>query len=422
MATDNNRLCIIDMGSAHVATVIAEIHPDNTIEVLGFGYSQNRGMQRGSIIDMDKLVASIKQSVAYAEDMADCRVHQAWLSVSNASLKSFNCSGRAMVEHVQVTTNDIVKTLAVAKQENQLDDYYLVNHFLHGISINQNEEMTMSPLSMLADEIEAFYHMMMLPVTLMQNLEQAMGLANLHIEKTLISNIASSSYALLAEERLQGVCCVDIGAGTTNLSVYCEDKLLLTKSLPVGGYDITRDIAAELRISIEEAEKLKLVYGKVNLEDIDFSRMLPVPAHDGMSASTVSARELGEIMAARYEEILLAVLNTIEEEGLLSVLNRGFVYCGGASQVYNFTRFANRITNHSAQMANFSQQIYVDQALKRKLDSYQYHSVLGALIYSNSEQFSINQQSELIEENQGVLHKTIVQPFSNFIKFLSGIF
>lgn len=422
MAAENRRICVIDMGSAHISAVIAEIHATDKIEILGLGHTQNRGMQRGKIIDMDKVVACLKQAVSYAEDMADLRVHTAWLCISSTALKSFNCSGRVAVADVEISTTDIVRTLARAKQEHLLDDYYLVNHFQHGISINDSDELTMSPIDMVADQIEAYYHLMMIPINVMQNLQQAMHLSSLHIEKTLVANIASSAFALLPEEREQGVCLVDIGAGTTSISVYGEDKLILTHCLPVGGYDVTRDIASELRMSMAAAERIKLNSGRVNIEDIDCAKMISIPASDGMPAVMVSARELGEIMAARYEEILHQVLAELDSEGLLPVLKRGIVYCGGGVQVLNFARFATKVTGISAQIANFPPAIMINDSDKKRLESHQYQTACGALIYSQSEHFAVSQQSEPNDQREALLIRLFVQPFNRFIEFLRNVF
>lgn len=419
---ENKRTCVIDIGTAHITALIAEIHSRDHIEVLGMGRTKNRGMQQGKILSMDKVVAGIKQVVQYAEDMADCRVHSAWVSVTNARLRSFNCSGRVTLADEHVSTTDVVRTLAKAKQQHLLDDYYLINHIQHGISLDDHEELTADPIKMVASEIEAFYHLMMLPVNVMQNIQQAMHASGIHIERTVMSNLAMSEYALLPEERDYGVCLVDIGAGCTTMSVFYEDKLLLTHCIAVAGDMVTRDIATELQISTEEAERIKELHGNVNISDIDPSKILNIPARQGQPEINISVRELGEIIAARYEEILLTVVNTLHEHGLLQAIERGMVYAGGGAQINGFTRFARKTLDMPAQLATFPSQIHVVPTEKKSLERYHYQTACGVLLYGQSEQFAISKQSEMPEDKTGVLNRVFVRPYQKLVNYFSRVF
>lgn len=416
---DNKKVCVISIGSVHISACIAEMHSPDKIEILGMSHTQNKGMLRGQIDNMEKIIAGIKHVVSYAENMADCRVHTAWVCVSSPDLKSFNCTGSVSVE-MHVNADDIVRTLTCAKKDNLADDDYLLNHFQHGISVNGSEELTSDPLGMIANQIEGFYHLMTLPIHNMHNIEQIMQASNIHIERTLLSNIANSSFALLADEKEHGVCLVDIGGGTTSISVYVEDKLILTHCIAVGGCDVTRDIAKELKVSIEEAERIKVTHGRLNIEDIDLSKMLNIPAKHGMQAVSISLRELSEIVIARYEEIMLTVMDILNDAHIVPMLQRGIVYSGGGSRIYNFNRFAVKITTLPAQSVTFPPQIMIAKE-RQHLERYFYQTVLGALIYSESEDFARSVQSEPPIKNDNIFY-LVIKAYNKLINFFKNIF
>jgi len=223
----------------------------------------------------------------------------------------------------------------------------------------------------------------MLPISTMQNLDRALKGANIGVEKLVVSCLATAEASLLKDEKEYGVCLVDIGAGTTNIAVYLDGRLALTHTLQRGGEHVTRDIAAVLQTTTEEAERIKLLYGCVDIKSVKPDHMIQIQGIDG--PQTISRIELTEIVIARYEEILGQVRQELERNGAIHGLYHGVVLTGDASQIEGMVTLTRRMLGVSAHLGNPPVQVTADEQNIAALRRSQYATAAGLLMFSQSE-------------------------------------
>jgi cell division protein FtsA len=375
----------IDIGTHKVSVLIGKVHAPDNIQVIGMATARNRGMNKGKIVSLDKVITAIKNAVQEAEDMAECRVHSAWISIPSAELKSFYASGRTPVENNEhiITTSEVVRALELAKASHLTSDHYLVSAVPLGFELDDSAEWVQNPIRMSAHSMMGHYQLMMLPISTMQNLDRALKGANIGVEKMVVSCLATAEASLLKDEKEYGVCLVDIGAGTTNIAVYLDGRLALTHTLQRGGEHVTRDIAAVLQTTTEEAERIKLLYGCVDLKVVKPDHMIQFQGIDG--PQTMSRIELSEIIIARYEEILTQVHLELQRNGAIQGLYHGVVLTGGASQIEGMVSLVRRMLGVSAHLGNPPVQVYAEEHNQAALRRSQYATVSGLLMFSQSD-------------------------------------
>ena len=178
----------IDIGTHKVSVLIGKVHAPDNIQVIGMAAARNRGMNKGKIVSLDKVITAIKNAVQEAEDMAECRVHSAWISIPSAELKSFYASGRTPVANTDqtITTNEVVRALELAKASHLTSDHYLVSAVPLGFELDDAPEWVLNPIRMSAQSMTGHYHLMMLPISTMQNLDRALKGANIGVERLLV--------------------------------------------------------------------------------------------------------------------------------------------------------------------------------------------------------------------------------------------
>ncbi|CAM4154734.1 cell division protein FtsA [Acinetobacter pragensis] len=375
----------IDIGTHKVSVLIGKVHAPDNIQVIGMATARNRGMNKGKIVSLDKVITAIKNAVQEAEDMAECRVHSAWISIPSAELKSFYASGRTPVENTDhtITTNEVVRALELAKASHLTSDHYLVSAVPLGFELDDAPEWVFNPIRMSAHSMTGHYHLMMLPISTMQNLDRALKGANIGVERMVISSLATAEACLLKDEREYGVCLLDIGAGTTNVAVYLDGRLAMTHTLQRGGEHVTRDIAAVLQTTTEEAERIKLLYGCVDLKVVKPDHMIQFQGIDG--PQTISRIELTEIIIARYDEILGLVREVLERNGAIHGLYHGVVLTGDAGQIEGMVSFARKTLGVSAHLGNPPVQVHADEQNQAALRRSQYATAAGLLMFSQSD-------------------------------------
>ena len=384
----------IDIGTHKVSVLIGKVHAPDNIQVIGMATARNRGKKKGKIVSLDKVITAIKNAVQEAEDMAECRVHSAWISIPSAELKSFYASGRTPVENNEhiITTSEVVRALELAKASHLTSDHYLVSAVPLGFELDDSAEWVQNPIRMSAHSMMGHYQLMMLPISTMQNLDRALKGANIGVEKMVVSCLATAEASLLKDEKEYGVCLVDIGAGTTNIAVYLDGRLALTHTLQRGGEHVTRDIAAVLQTTTEEAERIKLLYGCVDLKVVKPDHMIQFQGIDG--PQTMSRIELSEIIIARYEEILTQVHQELQRNGAIHGLYHGVVLTGDATQIEGMVSLVRRMLGVSAHLGNPPVQVYAEEHNQAALRRSQYATASGLLIFSQSET-----QESIVEVN-----------------------
>ena len=166
----------IDIGTHKVSVLIGKVHAPDKIQVIGMATARNRGMVKGKIVSLDKVIAAIKNAVSEAEDMAECRIHSAWVSIPSTELQSFYASGRTPVanhDHI-ITTNEVVRALELAKASHVSPDYYFASAVPLGFELGDSAEWVQNPVNMSAHSMTGHYQLMMMPINTMQNLDRAM--------------------------------------------------------------------------------------------------------------------------------------------------------------------------------------------------------------------------------------------------------
>ena len=421
MSDTPTSIVAIDIGTNKIAVLVGHVHAPDRIEVVGMAYAPNRGMSKGVIKNMDKVVAAIKEAVAKAEDMADCRIHTAWVSIPSPELMSFNASGRTPVMNGTIGTTEVVRTLEMAKSSHLMPDHYLINAVSLGVAIDDQEEWVEHPVGMAARHINGHYHLMMLPINTMQNLERAMKGAGVGIERMIVSSLATAEAALLPDEREYGVCLVDIGAGTTNMSVYLDDRLILSHTLQRGGEHVTRDIAAVLQTTTEQAETLKIRHGCVDRAGIKPDQMIQVAGVGAAAGLSVSRIELAEIIMARYEEIFESVRAQLEQSGAINILRHGVVLSGDASQIEGAVVLARRILGVQVHLGNTPVSIDTAEERRSQLRRPLYATACGLLRYTQSDQQRMSDTDPDTERGQPVMERLVLTPWRRLMDKLRQV-
>jgi cell division protein FtsA len=411
----------IDIGTHKVSVLIGRIHSAERIEVIGMAHAPNRGMSKGVIKNLDKVVAAIKDAVSQAEDLADCRIHTAWVAIPSAELKSFNASGRTPVMNQTISTTEIVRTLEAAKSSHLMPDHYLTNAVPLGVELDDQPDFVDYPINMSANFITGHYHLMMLPINTMQNLDKALKTAGIGVERMIISSLATAEAVLLKDEKEYGVCLIDMGAGTTNIAAYLEGRLILSATIQQGGEHVTRDIASVMQTSTEQAEILKIRHGCVDLSAVKHDQMLQVPGI-GVSPGMVKSRiELAEVIVARYEEIFEEIRRQLDDSGVINVLRHGVVLTGDACQIEGAVSLARRVLGVSVHLGN--PPLVVDTSDERRalLRRSVYATASGLLMYSQNEQQRANDEGTQKPERDGWLQHYFVQPWQNLMEKLRQV-
>ncbi len=334
----------LDVGTTKTCTIICETSDQGDLEVVGVGSAESRGMRRGVVVNLDGAASAIKKSVEEAERSAGTSVESVFVGLSGGHIQSFNSQGAVAVtaESREIGRADVRRVLETAKAVSLPSDREIV-HVLPQEFVVDGQDGIADPLGLLGTRLEVNCHIVTGSTTAAQNIVTAVNRNGLIVADTILQQLASAESALSDDDKELGVALVDVGGGTTNLAVYTQGGIRHSSVLPLGGDQITNDIAVGLRTSILEAERIKRDHGcalsTLVEEDIEFE----VPTVAGRQAKSISKRILCEIIQPRMEEILTLVQEDVKQAGFERLLGAGLVITGGTALLQGVVELAEKI-------------------------------------------------------------------------------
>ncbi len=323
----------IDVGTSKVCALIGEVGRDGSLTIVGKGVVPSAGLKKAVVVNIEQTVRSISGAVEHAERSSGYQIDRAFVGVGGQHVESQNSRGAVAVSghHREVTREDINRATEVARAVT-IPSNREVLHVLPRGFIVDGQEGVKDPLGMSAIRLEIETHIVTASATAVRNLAKCVQSANVKIDEMVSNSLASAEAVLSETERDLGVAMVDIGAGTIDLGLFVDGQAYKTAVLPVGGMNVTNDLAIGLKTSLQVAEELKVRHGSCDLESIGSDETINVNMLGESADRVVSRRELCEIIEARMRETfeLLRAEIRLAGEGMLPA---GVVLTGGGAQL-----------------------------------------------------------------------------------------
>jgi cell division protein FtsA len=334
----------LDVGTSKVCAIVGEALDDGSIDVVGIGVAESRGIRRGVIVNLEAAVESIKKAIEEAELMAGVEIDAVHLSMAGPHIKGFNSRGVIAVagKSREITRDDVRRAIEAAKAVS-LPAGREILHVLPQDFVVDEQDGIGAPVGMTGARLEVNVHIVTSSSTATQNIVSCVNRAGVGVIDTVIEQIAAADAVLTPDEKELGVALVDIGGGTTDIAIYERGSLWHTAVIGVGGDHFTSDIAVGLRMPIPDAEKLKRKCGCALSAMVDEDETMDVASVGGRRSRVMARRILSEILQPRAEEIFHLVWDEIRRAGYEKSLNSGIVLTGGGAILEGMPEIAEQI-------------------------------------------------------------------------------
>ncbi len=319
----------LDIGTAKVMAVVAEVQADGELRIAGLGVAPSHGLKRGVVVNIDATVQSIQQALKEAEMMADCKITRVYTGITGSHIRGQNSTGMVIVRDKEVTPVDVARVVETAKAINIPNDQRLLLVEPQEFVIDGHE--VKEPIGMSGGRLEVKVHIVTGAGSAAENIVKCVRRCGLEVEQLVLNPSASSHSVLTEDEKDLGVAIVDIGAGTTDVAIFTDGAIRHTAVIPIAGDLITSDIAMALRTPTKDAEEIKIEFGVAKQLLADPSDSLEVPGLGDRAPRMLSRQALAGVIEPRVEEIYSLVHQVIRESGCEELLSSGIVVTGGAA-------------------------------------------------------------------------------------------
>ena len=344
MAPKDRYLVGLDVGTSHVRAVVGEVLDNRSLDIVGIGVAESRGIKRGVVVNLEAAVESIKKAIEEAELMAGVEIDTVHLSLSGPHVKGFNSRGVVAVagRNREITRDDVRRAIEAAKAVT-LPAGREILHVLPQDFVVDEQDGIGAPVGMTGTRLEVNVHIVTGAASSTQNIIACVNRAGMHVVETVVEQLAAAESVLTQDEKDLGVALVDIGGGTASLAIFERGSLWHTGVVVVGGEHFTSDIAVGLRTPMPDAEKLKRKNGCALSSMVDEDETIEVPSVGGRKPRLMARRILSEILQPRAEEIFHLVWDEIRRAGYEKSLHSGIVLTGGGSILEGMPEIAEQI-------------------------------------------------------------------------------
>ncbi len=342
MARDSKDVVVgLDIGTAKVMVVVAEVLGNGDLKVAGLGVAPSNGLKRGVVVNIDATVQSIQQALKEAELMADLNIQRVYTGITGSHIRGINSSGMVAVKDKEVSAADVARVLDTAKAINIPSDQRLLLVEPQEFAIDGQD--VREPIGMSGLRLESKIHIVTGAQSAAENIIKCVRRCGLEVEQLLLNPLAASMAVLSDDERELGVAVVDIGAGTTDVSIFTGGAIRHTAVIPIAGDLITSDIAMALRTPTKDAEDIKVESGCAKQLLADPDTQVDVPGLGDRGPRLLSKQALAGVIEPRVEEIFSLVQQVIRESGYEEVLSSGIVLTGGSAVMPGMVELAEDI-------------------------------------------------------------------------------
>lgn len=341
----------LDIGTTKVCAIAGRKNQHGKLEILGVGKVNSEGVLRGVVSNIEKTVNAIAEATEAAQRMAGAKFDVVHVGIAGQHIKSLQHRGILTRDndHTEISQRDIDKLIS--------DMFKLVlppgDKILHVIPQEytvDNEQGIIDPIGMSGIRLEANFHIITGQITASKNIYRCVERTKLRVAGMMLEPIASSAAVLSEEEKEAGVALVDIGGGTTDITIFQDGIIRHTAVIPFGGGVITKDIKEGCTVMTQQAEKLKVKFGSALAEEVYDNRIITIPGLRGRDPKEISEKNLARIIQARVEEILDYVVWEIRRSGYERKLIGGIVLTGGGALLNHIDKLAAYHTGMSARI------------------------------------------------------------------------
>ncbi|MBE0413548.1 cell division protein FtsA [Yoonia sp.] len=360
-------VAVLDVGTSKIACLvlrfdgperfrsidgIGSMAGQSQFRVIGAATTRSRGVRFGEVEAMQETERAIRTAVQAAQKMANVRVDHVIAALSGARPRSYGLDGALDIAGAMVTEQDISQVMANC----EVPDYGAGREVLHAHPVNfalDHRSGLADPRGQIGNRLTTDMHMLTVDATAIQNLFYCIKRCDLELAGLASSAYVSGMASLVEDEQELGAACVDLGGGSTGISVFMKKHMIYTDAVRMGGDHVTSDISMGLQIPAATAERIKTFYGGVVATGMDDREMIDIGGDTGdweHDKRTVSRAELIGIMRPRVEEILEEVRARLDAAGFEHLPSQQIVLTGGGSQIPGLDGLASKILGQQVRL------------------------------------------------------------------------
>jgi cell division protein FtsA len=423
MDTIDKHIVAIDLGTSKIALTVAKVE-GNDVQIIYYKETESAGIRYSSVFNVKNVTEALASAIALAEDELNIKITQAVVGMPKYPIKKVTANaeldGRG--EDTDITEEDIDSLKSFAQDSYPLEDpekEAIFGAVAQSFSDGENFQIIEQDIiGMTSDVLEGNFKIFIGKKSDLNKVDQVMSRCGITAIQKYFTADTTAKAVLNSSEMENGVALVDFGAGCTSVSIYHGKIMRHYASIPFGGKSITDDIKGEAQISQKLAENIKIAFGACMPDKLQSlsEKVIQIRSNSSEGDKSISVKYLSEIITARVEEIMMAVLYEIEQSGFADMLRSGIVITGGVAQCANLCNFINDISGYKVR-TGYPKHLFSHQGCEGITDTTAATSIGLLLAAKNSANVNCIIANE---ENEKVTNVVLEEPEDNTPRNIFG--
>jgi cell division protein FtsA len=410
----------VDIGSTKVVALAGKKIENNKIQIIGLGHSASRGIKRGVILNVEEAFAAVKDALGQATKDCGHEIVNVFVNISGQHLTTLTTNTQRTIGRDRPVSEADIFQMSEQARKIELPEGMTIYHINSEFYTVDSETGITNPIGSIGEKIEGTFKLHIAPDYYTHNITTCFKQGSINVQKAILDPIASSEVVLTEDEKEAGVALVDIGGGTTKISIFCDGVLCHTSMVPFGGNVLTHDIKEGCSITVRQAESLKVQFGQAMGDFAPEDKVVTIPIQ-GWEPRQISFKSLACIIQARMEEIVDGFAFQIRKSGYADKLGAGIVITGGTSLLPNLGQLIKFRTGFDVRKGKPNLNYFV---ARKEVDDPRYSTVLGLLKMAAEEEGPVGKKKKVkvlkVKSNEpGIIdkmQKRIVQGVIGFFE------
>lgn len=380
----NTDLCMVglDIGSSKVSAVVGKLDSqvEGKVNILGVGTVENEGVRHGEIVNLEKTSKAVRTAIEKAGRQANINITTALSGLSGEKIKSYTDSTSIIINSTprQIQAFDVRRLHQEIHSSPTTQGTQIIHALPTSYRVDEHRDIP-DPIGMSGIRLYGDYLIITVPSKSVNNQINCVSNAGVSLTEIVLQPLASSYAVLNQEEMMDGVCLVDIGAGTTGLAIFYNGILQHTAVIPLGSRNITEDIRMGFNLLSQKAERLKISFGQAIPPKPENDAIIDIEGTRDNHSRQIRQTTLSKIIMYRVSEIAKFVHTEIMRSELVSQLNSGLVLTGGGANLKYIDDVFEVITGLRTRIGHPTEHLL--QGLVDRVDDPSFATSVGLVVY-----------------------------------------
>ena len=396
----------IDIGNSKISSIVCDIKTDGSKKILSFISNPTTNVNKSMVTNLISVKDEIHKTISEAakESQTDIKsVNLSLPAIESSSIFSesqINVSGKMISDlHLKKAVNqsDILETI---------ENYEIIQKFISSYELD-NKFFSNSPIGTFGDNLKLNFYKFAVKKNYTNTLSSLFKNLNIHIENYVPTPLSSSLATLNSDDKLLGAICIDLGASSTSIALFENEKLIFMDAINVGGKNITNDIARGVSTNIESAERLKTLYGSVISSPSDEYELIEIPmSNEPSKFKQINRSTINSIIKPRTEETLELIWQKLKEYNFHRKQIKNLILTGGGAILEGIAEYAQVIFDSNVRIG----MPLSIKGLDKKFINPQFSQTIGTILFNKSDY-----EIEFLRSEEKYKKNTVLSRFSSWL-------